>query len=76
MSEHGGGENPADVHLELIGDPEEGWEEVGSVIILTLYVIIAALVKLFFHQCRHGCEIKNKKFSQKILLTNFIPFAI
>ena len=60
MGEHLHGvdvENPGDVHLKLIGDPEEGWEEVGAVIILTIYVIIAALVKLFFHQCRHGCQI-------------------
>jgi predicted Abi (CAAX) family protease len=45
--------NPGKVsdHLELIGNPEEGWEEVGGVIILVLYVMVAALLKLMFHHC-------------------------
>ena len=76
MGEHLHGvdvENPGDVHLKLIGDPEEGWEEVGAVIILTIYVIIAALVKLFFHQCRHGCQILfDENFRRQHLFnTNF-----
>ncbi|CAG5086677.1 Oidioi.mRNA.OKI2018_I69.PAR.g11314.t1.cds [Oikopleura dioica] len=40
----------ASEHLEIVGDLEHGWEEVGGVFILSVYVIIAALLKLGFHQ--------------------------
>lgn len=48
-----------------MGDLEHGWEEVGGVFILSVYVIIAALLKLGFHQiCGNPFPVPEDWFRQ------------
>ena len=47
MNEHNDEEEI--LKLNIIGNPVEGWEAVGDIIIIILWIMFAALMKLGFH---------------------------